>query len=189
MASKPKHTSPDQFRDVERLPLMIAMRIKGESLDAIGAAVGLSRSRTCEVLKRALEERAKLLESAVETLRSIECERLDRAQLVADRIMHNEPEPRADGKPAKRRQKPSPDRQLKAIAAYVKIMERRAKLLGLDLGKEDVSGGAKAAIAEFLASAARSLDKVYGDDDDGDADGDRGVREGGEAGGLPEKPD
>jgi hypothetical protein len=190
MASKPRHTDPHKLRDAERIPLMVAMRIAGEPLDAIGKAVGLSRSRACEVLKRACEERAQLADESVETWRSLELERLEGLWRIAWGIAHNEAEKREDGKQGKRRPKPSPDRQLRAVATALKIMERRARLLGLDIDKSESMGDSSG--AQLLATFAAEVMKVYpnaGDTGNG-GEVERGeVHRDGEPGGMPGRPD
>lgn len=103
---------------------MLRLREAGLSYDEIAQRMGLKYRSTPErIIKRALDKREA---EAVETVRKLEVARLDRMLdgLTADAKYDEDGKIVSGG---------AFDGDPKAVAAAVKLMERRARLLGLDM--------------------------------------------------------
>lgn len=95
-------------RELEALEL----RKKGMSYDAIGEALGISKSGAYLCVMRALESITKEAAEEADAVRQLELERLDAALVgLSTRIQHGDPA---------------------AVTAMIRVSERRARLLGLD---------------------------------------------------------
>lgn len=105
-------TSKDRLQAVERRLLVLEARKAGYSYQQIADQLGISKGTVCKDLTRVLAEYHARTAEEVERLRALETERLDH--------MLRGIWPRATSG------------HLGAIERALKIMERRAKLLGLD---------------------------------------------------------
>lgn len=88
------------------------LRKRGATYDEIGRVLGITRQAAYELVKRELEDIRAHTQDDVETVRALELERLDR-------LFAGSYAAAAGGDP-------------KALASIMKVMERRARLLGLD---------------------------------------------------------
>jgi hypothetical protein len=95
----------------------LALRLDGWSITSIAEDIGLSRGGTHKALTRALERLAVENRHAAATLRDIELARMDKL-LEAAMPLATAPNGEAD---------------VRAMLVIIKIGERRAKLLGLDV--------------------------------------------------------
>ena len=113
MATRQSPSSPQVVIADDNARACFDLRKKGYSQTAIGEQLGITQSAVSRCLKRYLEKlRAEILEDA-EEVRAMELERLDAMLVPMLRLATEEGDPQ------------SVDRALR-------IMERRAKLLGLD---------------------------------------------------------
>lgn len=105
--------SPRRLRTAERQGRALELRLAGWTYAQIGAELGISQPAAFKLVNRALQQiRAKAAETSEEVL-ALELQRLDRWLQVADRAVH--------------------DGDVNAVAHCLRIQERRAKLLGLDV--------------------------------------------------------
>lgn len=112
----------------ERKQEAFELRKQGKSYRAIGSALGISEAQAHRDVAQVLAAISKLTSDRAEEWRALELERLD----VALQAIWSGVEGGHD----------------KAIELSLKIMERRAKLLGLDAPvKEEHSGGIKVTVA------------------------------------------
>lgn len=115
---RPNKTSKHRIKNREHVIRALDLRTAGASYDAIGKAMDISKTRAYQLVKAGLDElNQKVLENA-ETVRALEAKRLD-AMMMG--LWPNRQNPRnAD--------------------TILRLMERRAKLLGLDApAKHDFS--------------------------------------------------
>ena len=118
--ARTKGPDPDA---AERRNKALDMRSRGYSYTDIAKALGISRSTAHKYVTAELDKlRAETRASAAQ-IRSLELARLDRLWRRAEEMLADGD---ADG--------------AKAIAAAIRIMERRARLLGLDEQGAEVSG-------------------------------------------------
>lgn len=105
-------------RDLENKALL--MRLAGASYQSIGDALGVSRQAAHKAVGRALEKTAKEIEEGADKLRAIEIARLDRLYLRMSPLAESG--------------------SMGAVDRCLRIMERRARFLGLDAPvKQDVT--------------------------------------------------
>ena len=124
-------TKPSKIATLERRSQALALRRAGAQYDEIGKQLGISKVAAYMHVKKYLEDTAKTTGEDAEVVRAIELERLDRMLLGAW--------PKAS------------NGDTDAIHTVLRIMERRAKLQGLDApskiaptspdGIEQFSGG------------------------------------------------
>lgn len=100
----------------------LSLRTGGASYDAIGRELGISKEGARKAVARELAELDKLCREEAEVVRQLEARRLDEMMLSLW--------PRARGK----------DAELKAIGMVLRIQERRARLLGLDVDPDEDDG-------------------------------------------------
>jgi len=118
--ARTKGPDPDA---AERRNKALDMRSRGYSYTDIAKALGISRSTAHKYVTAELDKlRAETRASAAQ-IRSLELARLDRLWRRAEEMLADGD---ADG--------------AKAIAAAIRIMERRARLLGLDEQGAEVTG-------------------------------------------------
>ena len=118
--ARTKGPDPDA---AERRNTALDMRSRGYSYTDIAKALGISRSTAHKYVTAELDKlRAETRASAAQ-IRSLELARLDRLWRRAEDMLADGD---ADG--------------AKAIAAAIRIMERRARLLGLDEQAAEVTG-------------------------------------------------
>jgi hypothetical protein len=103
---------PDKVNADERKRQAIAMRRTGATFEDIGRALGISTQAAHKAVKRALAELAAMTMDEAASLRALELDRLDRMQAAIWRNVTSG--------------------NLSAVDRALRIMERRAKLLGLD---------------------------------------------------------
>jgi len=105
-------TGSRRIQAAERRVQALALRREGATFTEIGEALGINRSAAHKAVSRALDELAQLAEGEVVSLRALELDRLDALQRsIWTQAM---------------------DGALPAVDRLLRIMERRAKLLGLD---------------------------------------------------------
>ena len=104
---------PHKFATAERRQIAIAMRREGATYDQIGSRLGISTTAAYNHVTKALESIQKAIENDADLYRALEADRLDALQAAIW--------PQAAG-----------EGDLKAIDRVLRVMERRAKLLGLD---------------------------------------------------------
>lgn len=105
-------TSADRFTAAERRAQAVELRMEGRTFDRIGAELGISRQRAYQLVSGALGKLQRETLDRVEEALALELERLDALQLaIYEKATAGD---------------------LRAIDRMLKIMERRAKLLGLD---------------------------------------------------------
>ena len=159
-------TGPDDLVRVLRDEKIIELRRDGLTYVQIGLAIGIPKSTVADAIKRWMDERSPTREQ-VEELREIQG-----AQLYAlhgdlwphrMRALRNEDgEILYEGRDDERRPIQVPDIQV--VDRIVKVMERRAKLYGLDLDRSD--GQAMLPSAEMMAAMfgfdAAGYEALYG---------------------------
>jgi hypothetical protein len=96
----------------DRAAHALALRIAGHSYRAIARALGVNERTAFHDVQDELGRLEPVIKQRAERLRDLETRRLDRCQVALDPALE-------DGDP-------------RAIMASVRVMERRAKLLGLD---------------------------------------------------------
>jgi hypothetical protein len=114
--SKKRTTAPKNIKQQERATQALNLRREGASYNEIGKAMGVSRERAFAIVKGELEKLAATVNEASEDVRRIELERLDAMQRKAF---------------AK-----AVEGDTGAVDAVLRIMDRRAKLLGLNTPSE-----------------------------------------------------
>jgi DNA-binding CsgD family transcriptional regulator len=110
--------SPREAQALRRERDAIELRMAGATYEDIGEMLGMNKAGAQKAVKRAMEKLKQEIIEGGDTLKAIEIARLDRMQEGIWKL--------ATGK--------FPD--VKAIDMILKIMDRRAKLLGLDVVTE-----------------------------------------------------
>ena len=105
-------TGSRRVQAAERRLQALALRREGATFSEIGEALGINRSAAHKAVSKALDELAQLSEGEVISLRALELDRLD----VLQRAIWMQ----------------AMDGVLPAVDRLLRIMERRAKLLGID---------------------------------------------------------
>lgn len=132
--------SAARVQALEREQTALALRREGKRYDEIADQLGLSTTGAWKLVRRAFERSQKLNEAEADYQRTLDLERLDAAL--------NAIWPQVESG------------QLRAVDRLLGILERRAKLLGLDRAQEqkvDV-GDALAAILAKVAAPSRTAD-------------------------------
>ncbi len=107
-----KPTSKEKMRAKERRQKVLDMRLLGASLRRIADKIGVSHETVRNDLQKALEELSETERAKAEHLRGLELQRLDVAlNAIGSKVLEGD---------------------LGAIDRWLKISERRARLLGLD---------------------------------------------------------
>lgn len=121
---------------MEKEALAVDLRASGHSYDEIAAAVGFrTRSAAHKAVTRALERRPA---QSVDNMRAVMGAQLDILNRAVFDVLGDE--------------RSMPDTKLKAVAAAIRIAERRAKLFGLD-----------APISREVAGEGSSVTVVFSD--------------------------
>lgn len=115
-----KNTSPTKVTAAIRRVEVMRLRMTGLTYEEIGRRVGISNVAAYNHVKHALEHARTELIEVTDTVREQELRRLDRALVVVMAAMT-----------PRNRARPGPN-ELAAVDRLIKIMERRAKYLGLD---------------------------------------------------------
>jgi len=130
MAARKKPRNPRKGQDergIETERKSLALRIDGLTFAAIGLRLGMSMRGAHEAVTRALAKSTSAAMKSADDLRTLELERLD--------LLQRSLLPKAKRGNAE------------SARALLRVMERRAKLLGLDAPTE-----VKLGLAEFLAT-------------------------------------
>src|SRR5438874_1736904 len=105
-------TSPRLLVAAEHRETVLKLRKEGRPYKEIAQQVGLSRVRCYQIVKRELARIAAVCREEAEEVRDLELSRLDALQVgLWERAVGGD---------------------IKAVEAVLKLMERRARLLGLD---------------------------------------------------------
>ena len=104
--------SARKIESAQRQQKAIDLRLAGATFEKIGDALGVSRQAAHKMVGRAVSQMAEDNADAIERVRAIEVARLDRLLLGV--------------------WQPARSGDLRAVDRALKIMERRARLLGLD---------------------------------------------------------
>ena len=118
--ARTKGPDPDA---VERRNTALDMRSRGYSYTDIAKTLGVSRSTAHKYVTTELDKIREETRASAEQVRGLELSRLDRLWRRAEELLDSDDD---DG--------------AKAIGAALRIMERRARLLGLDAQVEQVAG-------------------------------------------------
>lgn len=156
-------TSKRRIREAERRAQMLRLRADGFTLAQIGHEMGVCESTVQRVIEAALRS---LVKAPAEELRALELARCDELLEEAMAIVRA-PMQSATGRPVQDAdsgavvievvQDAAP--KLAAITTALRVMERRAKLLGLDVAtkasSEDLSGLAAPSVHFYIPSNGR----------------------------------
>jgi len=107
----------------ERIAEALDLRARGKSYREIAAFTGVSVRQAFEDVKQGLADHRESYAETAADVRTVELARLDRLWRRAEDLLESDDD---DG--------------AKAIGAALRIMERRARLLGLDAQVEQVAG-------------------------------------------------
>jgi hypothetical protein len=107
----------------ERIAEALDLRARGKSYREIAAFTGVSVRQAFEDVKQGLADHRESYAETAADVRAVELARLDRLWRRAEDLLESDDD---DG--------------AKAIGAALRIMERRARLLGLDAQVEQVAG-------------------------------------------------
>lgn len=131
----PNHRRPGPQPDPDRDSEALELKTQGLTYRQIGDRLGCSPSTAYEAVQRAL---ASTRQEPADALRRLEAERLDRMTVILEEVLHrrmgivdvlaNTQREDDDGKAGEA----SDELLLKTVDRYLRIQERRAKLLGLD---------------------------------------------------------
>mgnify|MGYP000930301741 CR=1 FL=1 len=158
MSGPRSKTAPRTLEARDHESRAVAMRKRGLTYDAIGRALGVTRQSAHAMVKRAMERAATELKDEAREAIALDLERLDAMLAVSYRAARGG--------------------DLAAMDRVLKILERRAKLLGLDAPtRSEVTGadGGPVAIEDVRArliariaalTAARPADAGAGGDAD-----------------------
>lgn len=108
--------SPQKARGADKRKQALELRKSGATFAQIGQALELSEARAHQLVKDELSRLRAVCAEEAENVRHLELERLDKMQLALSSKLK-------DGQP-------------EAINSALRLMERRAKLLGLDAPKK-----------------------------------------------------
>lgn len=111
-------TTAQKITTAERRRQAVALRLSGATYESIGEAIGVSAPAAFKLVKTALEKLAKETDTDAVPLRELELQRLDRLQFGLWKKAQNG--------------------DLQAVDRALKIMERRAKLLGIDAPEKHI---------------------------------------------------
>lgn len=128
----------------QRQQQALLLRLAGLSMSEIGVKIGMTKARVGQYLKNALEEFREDIGQGVEELRAIETAKLDQLQVALSKRI-NETQNAKGGV------------DIKAVNSMLRLMERRAALLGLDVQpqkeRDDPNKIASIGAAMFTAAA------------------------------------
>jgi predicted DNA-binding protein YlxM (UPF0122 family) len=126
----------------ERRAQVLKLRVASVSVGQIAQQFGISESAVHADVRRALEQRTKMLDEALNEYRSMELEKLEAMERAAWGVLHRKHYlvSLQSGKVARHPDTDEPllddGPTLAAIDRLVKIQDRRAKLLGLDAAQK-----------------------------------------------------
>ena len=161
-----QRASPRRIDAAERRRKALQLKLAGATYEQIArtpVAAGSdqtlysSRKRAHEAVKRELDELAAETKDTAEQLRAMELARLESMQVALWPSTRPSRPVTCDGCGHEMYREPS----LEAIDRVIKILERRAKYLGLDAGgRADQSSGSDST-KSMLESAAKGLAQMY----------------------------
>lgn len=134
MADRPwRRPTPENIERARRAAQVLELRAAGWTYQQIGDYVGMTKAGAMRAVERELSH---LTYPNARTIRDLELERLDRLQRAVDTIAIGDVdttlrEDETEGD-AEKRVTAAVNTKLKAVDSMIRIMERRAKLLGLD---------------------------------------------------------
>jgi hypothetical protein len=134
-----RERSPKRIAGVQLAEKALELRIAGKTFAQIGAALGISDTHAHRLVTNALAERKEHRARLAEGLLELELERCDRLQrALATQVARGD---------------------VRAVVATLKVMERRARLLGLDAAQklEYVGDASKMVDARVAAMMAREI--------------------------------
>lgn len=140
MSRRKNHATGTTERVIENRARALELRKKGRSYRQIGEELGVSEKRAFQYVKESLEKLTALEKTTAEELRLLEGERLDAIQDgLFEKAMAGD---------------------LWAVDRYIKLAERRAKLLGLDAPvKNEVTGADGGKIEITIQYIDESIDQ------------------------------
>lgn len=144
-------------KKAERVVQALKLRQRGYTYDDISKALGIAKSIAHGYIKDAMRQLAEEQTAETEQLRALEVARLDEMSVQAYKVLFAKHFAINGGNVVYHNGAELPDdtQTLRAIDRLLKISERRAKLLNLDLQKESgVDGDAMAALLRDFAQRA-----------------------------------
>lgn len=156
-------------RDARAADIQIArdralrLRREGHTIREISRRLGCSVGRAHQLIQEAI---AAIPQENAEAVRVLELQRIDRMLRGLCRRREVDEDGRVTGRPGL-----AYLGEPKAVAAAVKLMERRAKLLGLDApAKVELAGKDGGPIVTAHADVLSKLQRIAGDDSGGDGE-------------------
>jgi DNA-binding Lrp family transcriptional regulator len=131
--------SPSRLRELELARLALIYRRQRWRYSEIAAEIGVSESRVRNLIARALEESAAVAAETVEQIRQLDLDRLDDLERRIAKRIENAPESKSI----------APD-----VSALLSVMDRRARMLGVDAPSRSLSVHVSASAAGASAAAA-----------------------------------
>lgn len=127
-------TTPRKLTTQEQRTQGLAMRLAGYTFTQIGDNLGITDSAAHKLIMKALDETAVSNADQATALRQLEIERLDRAGVAIEKAVR--------------------DGHLGAIDRWIRISERRSKLLGLDAPvRTELSGAGGGPMKQYIITA------------------------------------
>lgn len=134
----------------ERRPKALQLRIEGDTYRAIGAKLGVSEATAYQDVKRSLRELNERQAELADELRRLEIERLDDLYNEAHKVLVAVHPFVSNGRLFDELTDDGP--KLAAIDRMLKVMDRRAKLLGLDAPVKQEQSGTTHITVEYVDS-------------------------------------
>lgn len=149
--------SPERLRAKERRLRVFDMRLLGATLRQIGDKLGVSHETVRTDLRKALDELTELEREKADNLRTLDLARIDTAiRALAPKVMEGD---------------------LQTVDRWLKLLERRSKLLGLDapqqleVASNDLAGKTDEELEAIIAAGEESpVVEDCGDDPGADDD-------------------
>jgi hypothetical protein len=133
-----RSTTGEVVESAEREQQAMRLRIRGHPYRVIAAELGISIPGAFKIVKRVIERNRKEANELSDDVRDLELERLDNLLAIATR-------------------KAEDDEDLQAMDRVLRIAERRARLLGLDMPeKHDVQMGLTIEGLDAILETARA---------------------------------
>lgn len=129
-ANEEKRLSAKKLNDRALALDVVEMRKTGASISIIAQRTGITEMQVRRIIERELKRITTKLSESTAEMRQLDCERLDRMLMSVYPMALGRPE-RKDALGRVTQQAKDPN--LKAVASTLRIMRRKAQLLGLDL--------------------------------------------------------
>lgn len=150
-------TAPRKFITAEIEQRCVDLRMAGKRWSAIGAELGIGEATAADTAERVMIRSRRSTDAKADSMRTLELERLDRLmEALWERATQA---PGGDN--------PNYDAQGKAVDRVLKVMERRAKLLGLDVptGPSTVNivnhPAVQPIILNFMSMVRRAIEALH----------------------------